>query len=191
MGATQYVAFLRAVNVGGRVVKMTDLKRIFEAAGLDAVSTFIASGNVIFSSAASAKTLAPKIESALQKALGYAVTTMLRTTAELDAIAARTVFPAKAIGAGSVFVGLMQNTPSAAAVKKALALQTAVDSLRVDGREVFWLARNNFAEATISGADVEKALQTPVTFRNINTVRRLAAKLNGSSAPARAVRERP
>ena len=70
----------------------------------------------------------------------------------------------------------MQNVASASAVKNALALQTDVDKLRVDGREVYWLARNNFADATISRRDRE-ALQTPVTFRNINTIRRLAAKL--------------
>ena len=67
MGATQYVAFLRAVNVGGRVVKMTELKKIFEGAGLEDVSTFIASGNVIFASAKPPQKLEPQIQAALQK----------------------------------------------------------------------------------------------------------------------------
>ncbi len=46
----KYVAFLRAVNVGGRLVKMDVLRGIFEKLGLTEVSTFIASGNVIFES---------------------------------------------------------------------------------------------------------------------------------------------
>ncbi|MBA3270945.1 MAG: DUF1697 domain-containing protein, partial [Acidobacteria bacterium] len=49
---TQYIAFLRAINVGGHIVKMAELKKVFEAARLDDVATFIASGNVIFSSRA-------------------------------------------------------------------------------------------------------------------------------------------
>lgn len=176
MGATQYVAFLRAVNVGGRIIKMAELKRLFEAAGLDDVSTFIASGNVIFRSGKGADKLAPHIESALQKGLGYAVPTILRTTAEVAAISAHEAYPPAFAGGASIYVGLMQSKPGPAAVKKALALQTDIDQLRVDGREVYWLARKNIAEATITGAAVEKALQTPITFRNVNTMRRLAAK---------------
>jgi len=176
MAATQYVAFLRAVNVGGRVVKMTELKRLFEVAGLDDVSTFIASGNVIFRSGRGADKLATHIEGVLQKGLGYPVATILRTTGEVAAIAAHDAYPAALAGAGTVYVGLMQVRPSPAAVKKALALQTEIDQLRVDGREIYWLARQNIAEATITGAAVEKALQTAVTFRNLNTMRRLSVK---------------
>jgi len=46
----RYVAFLRAINVGGHVVTMAQLKRAFEAVPLASVETFIASGNVIFES---------------------------------------------------------------------------------------------------------------------------------------------
>ena len=46
----RFFAFLGAVNVGGRVIKMDALKREFEALGYTGVSTFIASGNVVFES---------------------------------------------------------------------------------------------------------------------------------------------
>ena len=49
---TRYIAFLRAINVGGHTVKMAELKRLFEALGFTNVETFIASGNVIFDSSA-------------------------------------------------------------------------------------------------------------------------------------------
>jgi uncharacterized protein (DUF1697 family) len=176
MGTTQYVAFLRAINVGGRIVKMTELKRIFERLELDDVTTFIASGNVIFSSPAKPAQLHTHIEDGLQNALGYSVATMLRTTGEVAALAEYEAFSSSAMGQASLYVGLMREKATPAAVKRALALQTEIDELRVKGREVFWLARKNIAEATITGAAIEKALQTPVTFRNVNTIRRLAAK---------------
>jgi len=47
---TAYVALLRAVNVGGRQLKMEDLKRIASEVGLQAPKTFIASGNLLFTS---------------------------------------------------------------------------------------------------------------------------------------------
>jgi uncharacterized protein (DUF1697 family) len=75
-----------------------------------------------------------------------------------------------------LYVGLMKHEASAAAIKAARSLQTDIDELHVHGREVYWLARKNIAEATITGAGIEKALQTLVTFRNINTLRRLSAR---------------
>jgi uncharacterized protein (DUF1697 family) len=77
---------------------------------------------------------------------------------------------------GSLYVGFARDTPSPAHVKQLLARQTDVDRLHVRDSEVYWLARKNIAEATITSAQMEKVLQTPLTFRNVNTVRRLAAK---------------
>ncbi|NUO79794.1 DUF1697 domain-containing protein, partial [candidate division KSB1 bacterium] len=84
----QYLAFLRAINVGGHTVKMDQLRRLFEALGFANVETFIASGNVIFTSPSkSTKALEKKIEKHLHESLGYEVATFIRTTAELAVVA--------------------------------------------------------------------------------------------------------
>src|SRR5438093_13743288 len=89
-----YVAFLRGINVGGHTVKMDDLRRHFEAMGVANVSTFIASGNVLFESPeADAAALERRIEATLHAALGYESATFLRTDAELAAVAAQDPFP--------------------------------------------------------------------------------------------------
>jgi uncharacterized protein (DUF1697 family) len=176
MGTTQYVAFLRAVNVGGRVIKMTELKTIFQSLGFDDVSTFIASGNVIFSAKGATAPLEARVERGLKAALNYAVPTMLRTTADLARAADYDAFPVTAREGASLYVGFMKREAPKPALEAAHTLQTDIDELRVHGREVYWLARRSIAEATITGAAIEKALQTAVTFRNINTVRRLATK---------------
>jgi uncharacterized protein (DUF1697 family) len=155
---------------------MSELKAIFERLRLADVSTFIASGNAIFNASGTAPALQQEIEGGLLRALGYPVATMLRTTQEVATLAEYEPFPADAMAGASLYVGFMRERSTPAATKKTLALQTATDELHVRGREVFWLARKNISEATITGAAVEKALQTPVTFRNVNTVRRLAAK---------------
>jgi uncharacterized protein (DUF1697 family) len=68
----KYVAFLRAINVGGHTVKMDYLRHLFETLGLSNVETFIASGNVIFDSPSrNTKTLEKKIERHLLEKLGY------------------------------------------------------------------------------------------------------------------------
>ncbi len=175
--AIQYVAFLRAINVGGRVVKMTDLSAIFKKLGFDDVATFIASGNVVFLSAARhPQKVERQIEQGLASALGYPVTTFVRTTVEVAAVAANQPFSKKVRDEGTLFVGFLPDAPPSDLVKSLLRLRTPTDDLRVENREVYWLRRTSLTDSAISGALIEKTLKMPTTIRNINTVKRLAAK---------------
>src|SRR4051794_680361 len=91
---TRYIAFLRAINVGGRVVKMDRLRAAFEVMGFANVSSFIASGNIVFDAAdEDPVALERQIEDRLRQTLGYEVATFLRTASELAAIAAHRPFP--------------------------------------------------------------------------------------------------
>lgn len=65
----KYVALLRGINVGGRIIKMSDLQAIFESLGLEHVSTVLQTGNVLFSSGGSLDVLVNVIETSLTKAL--------------------------------------------------------------------------------------------------------------------------
>jgi uncharacterized protein (DUF1697 family) len=66
----RYIAFLRAINVGGHTVKMDVLRQHFAALGFSNVETFIASGNVVFETTAkNTRTLEQKIEKHLRAAL--------------------------------------------------------------------------------------------------------------------------
>src|SRR5438309_5629838 len=83
----RYIAFLRAINVGGRVIKMEELRRVFAAAGLTNVESFIASGNVLFDTrVTSEEALRKKVEVALAHELGYRVDTFLRKPEEVKRI---------------------------------------------------------------------------------------------------------
>lgn len=86
----QYVALLRAINVGGNnVIKMTELRRCFEAQGFGNVATYIQSGNVLFEADAQvAGTLRTQIEEALSERFGYAARIVLRSQREMRAIVA-------------------------------------------------------------------------------------------------------
>jgi uncharacterized protein (DUF1697 family) len=92
----RYIAFLRAINVGGHIVKMQDLRRLFESWGLSAVQTYIQSGNVVFEADGKRpRDLEKVLEERLQEALGYRVATFLRTERELADIAKYWPFPAR------------------------------------------------------------------------------------------------
>jgi uncharacterized protein (DUF1697 family) len=175
---TRYVALLRAVNVGGRTITMDRLRALFGDAGLANVRTVIASGNVLFDVAgrASRAALEARIEGHLQQALGYPVTTFLRTPADLAVVAHHQAYPERALATPGVrlFVAFLKSVPAAAAAKKAMALQAKTDSLAIEGREVYWLCRVPSNESALSGGALEKALGQPATVRNITTVVKLS-----------------
>lgn len=174
---TRRVAFLRAINVGGHVVKMDRLRALFEAMGLDDVATFIASGNVLFDSAEPADRLEATIERHLADSLGYDVASFIRSPAELHAVAERVARPDIARAGATVYVGFLKNPPDAAAKRTLLDAATETDAFAVEGREVYWRCHTRMSDSPFSGAWLERTLAAATTMRNVNTVHRLIQRL--------------
>jgi len=171
------IAFLRAINVGGHVVKMDRLRALFEDEGFTNVETFIASGNVIFDlrPGKNAAALERAIEARLRDALGYDVATFVRTSAELRAAADHQPFTAAAIARSvALNVAFLRQAPDAKAVKAVMGFTSAVDDFHIRGRELYWLSKMKQGKSTISNAVFEKTLGQPSTMRGINTIRRMA-----------------
>lgn len=174
----RFVAFLRAINVGGHTVPMAALRDLFETAGFDAVETFIASGNVIFSSrTGDAAKVAGKIEAHLRKSLGYEVATFIRTLEEVHAIARFKPFTESQLkAAGALNVAFLAEPVSAAAKQSLLAHRSKTDDFHVHGREAYWLTATRQSESPFFKVGMEKAMRVPATVRGMNTVVKLAAK---------------
>jgi uncharacterized protein (DUF1697 family) len=174
----RYIAFLRAINVGGRVVRMDVLRRQFQTLGFRNVETFIASGNVVFESLSrDREALERTIEQRLLKALGYEVHTFIRTCDEVAAIARYEPFASGAVErAGAFVVGFVAGPTSAASTKQLMTLKTDVDDFHVHGREVYWLCGLRQGESTFSNAVFEKTLGVRATFRGLKTVKKMAAR---------------
>ena len=176
---TRFIAFLRAINVGGHNVKMDRLRKLFESLGLSNVETFIASGNVIFDSPTKdAQTLEKKIESHLQKSLGYEVATFIRSVSELADIAYYQPF--KLDEGSSLYIAFLPAPPNGEAQQKLMTFRTEVDDFHVHKREIYWLCRKKLSESAFSGALLEKTVGMPATLRNATTVKKLAAKYPAS-----------
>ena len=175
----RYVAFLRAINVGARRMKMDALRDLFVALGLDDAETFIASGNVIFSSRKSAKTLEPAIEKHLLSALGFEVVTFVRTIEEIEAVADGGPLASVASDETTTHVGFLRNAPEPETCQKLADMSGEADRLVVEGRELFWLVRGKLMDSKLTGAKIEKVVG-PTTFRNVTMLRRLVAKCSSA-----------
>jgi uncharacterized protein (DUF1697 family) len=174
----RYVAFLRAVNVGGRIVKMDVLRGRFEAAGFANVETFIASGNVIFDTRAKVgPVLEAKIEAALKNALGYDVPTFVRSLEDVVTAAERVPFPEKDVAtAGALLVGLLKPPVDPAAQKRLDALDPSQHMFKIVGSELYWLCKVKQSETKLTPGQIERALGGPTTMRSMTSIGKLAAR---------------
>jgi uncharacterized protein (DUF1697 family) len=175
----RYVAFLRGMNLGNRRIKNPELKKHFEAMGLEEVATFRASGNVVFAdpSGDSESKLQKRVEGELDERLGYDVAVFLRSFEEMRAIAAQEPFDAAAIkrSKGKPQVNLLAKKPTAAAKKKALALAGPDDEMVFADRELHWLPSTGLSDTEVDFKALDKALGRG-TMRTMGTIEQIAAK---------------
>lgn len=171
---TRTIALLRAINITGRTVKMDRLRVLFAEMGFANVSTYIASGNVLFDGDGAAEALEARIEAHLHGALGFEVATFLRTPAEIAAVAAYQPFAREEIEAAfGLMVIFLKRAPGDAATARLMTYRNANNDFAVHGREVYWLRRTQQSLSSFSAATLERILRAPATLRNVTTVRKL------------------
>lgn len=166
-GMTAYIALLRAVNVGGTgKLPMTELAAMCEGAGFAKVKTYIASGNVVFSSTKSEAAVKATLEQAMEKYAGKPVGVMVRTAAEMAAV--RDANP---------FADAPGNRVIAAFLDAAPPKDTIDQAAHIDGEEIALGKREIYIRYTDHGMG-ESKLKIPAaktgTGRNMNTVAKLA-----------------
>lgn len=172
---TRYVAFLRAINVGGHTVKMDHLRGLFESLGFAEVETFIASGNVIFEmKEKDAAKLEKQIASHLEADLGYGVDTFVRTIQETAEIERRNPFQPKNKD-DSVYVAFLHEPLNAGRQSALMAVKNKMNDFAVIGREIYWL-RLNRDDSIFLKSSLEKILKVSTTVRNMTSIHKLVEK---------------
>lgn len=160
-----YVALLRAVNVTGTALQMTELKAICEGIGFTDVQTYIQSGNVLFRSGDKEASVAENLDEALGKKFGKKPGVMLRTAKELDEIAAKAPFPkAKP---NFLLVHFLPTKAPADALDGMVAPDG--EEAAVAGREIYVHYPNGSGRSKLKLPALKAG-----TSRNLNTVRKLA-----------------
>lgn len=167
------VAFLRAINVGGRRIASDELVALFEQLGFDDVHTYLASGNVVFDADEPADALAARIEASFESEREWEVPTFIRTLDEVAALARADAFDATEGNTKTYVVfgrGDLQSHQDA--LDK---LSNEVDTLVARGREIHWLRDVDAGESLTTG-ELEKALGEELTRRTKRTLERMASK---------------
>ena len=155
---------------------MDRLRAVFEELGFEEVSTYIASGNVLFEAAGGPLDLEQAIESKLEEALGFEVTTFLRRASDVRHAAGEKPF-GKVPAGKTHMVAFLRRKPTAAERKAIEERSTSSDRLVVDGREVHWLIEGRMMDSELKPKDWD-VLGQPTTTRNTTMLAKLAEKLD-------------
>jgi len=168
-----WIALLRGINVGGRyAVPMAGLRRLFEESGCGSVTTYIQSGNVVFTSSVSDRSaLAGLLESAVETTFGVSASVVLRTFAEIRRVARSHPFGQDT---SQSLVAFLAQKPRPQDVRSLKQVDVAPDRFKVVGSDVFLHYPNGVRGAQLTGALLERRLGVAGTMRNWRTVTRLA-----------------
>jgi uncharacterized protein (DUF1697 family) len=165
-----WVALLRAINLGKtRKVPMAELRELAAALGFTEVRTLLQSGNLVFESSVGVRQVAEKLESALQERFGFAVPVILRTAAEIVAVAHAHPFGGDEEDPVRLHVVFYADPPPRDAVAKVLDRDTAPDRVAIDGREAFVHYAHGLHRSRVNLDPLG-----PGTARNWRTVQALA-----------------
>jgi uncharacterized protein (DUF1697 family) len=173
-----YVAFLRAVNLGRtRKVPMEQARARLGAAGLGSVETYIQTGNVRFTTTLRSR---PKVELLVEEVLGewcgFDVPTVVLTPAELRQVYDEALTLASPLAeVARRYVTFLKDEPTAETAAPIDGWTHDGEAARVVGRAVHWWLATPTQQARLSNARIEKALGVGTT-RDLKVVTTLAER---------------
>lgn len=172
---TVYVALLRGINLGARnKVPMAGLSDVFASVGLDDVTTYVQSGNVVFGSR-DAKTgdLAETLEQRIADELGVRAAVLLRTLPQLRRVVDGNPFLGDEEEPTKLLAVFLDRAPTAEATRKLDPARSPPDRFSVQGSEIYLHVPNGFGRSKLTLDYFERGLGVKGTARNWRTVTKL------------------
>ncbi|HBB91324.1 MAG: hypothetical protein A2X22_02640 [Bacteroidetes bacterium GWF2_49_14] len=170
------ISLLRGINVSGQKrVPMSELKQLFEDLGFENVTTYINSGNVIFSGPVSDLTaVSQTIEQRILTVFGFAVPVITRTAGEMAAALRNNPFyNQKGIEPDKLHITFLANSASPEGTDRLMEHTYPPDRFIVNGREVYLHCPAGYGQTKLTNNFFENKLKTTATTRNLKTVKEL------------------
>lgn len=169
---TDYVVLLRGVNVGGRTLKMADVRAALAKGGFPGARTVLASGNVLLASEDDAATVGSAVEKILTDTFGYQAWVLVRSTEELERIAADYPFQTDETSHHPYVV--FCRSAQVLDELRAAAAPDATERVAAGRSVLYWEApRGSSLDTAVAKVLARARYKADVTTRNLRTVRRL------------------
>lgn len=167
-----YIGLLRGINVGGhKKIKMADLKLLFETIGFIDVTTYIQSGNVVFSTSEKKNNLVQLISEEIQKQCGFEVPILVKATLEVEMIVANCPFSEENKIAS--YFTLLNEAPSKNLMKEVSKLTSPNEEFVITENCVYFFSEKGYNDVKFNNNFFEKKLKVVSTTRNYRTLAKL------------------
>ena len=169
------IGILRGINVGGkRKILMADLKSLCVKNGLTNVTTYIQSGNLIFSSDKPNSELENDLENAISEKYGFEVPVIVRTGDELENSIINNPFFDKGTDIKQLHLTFLKEKPNQENIEKTLSFNYDPDKFIIEDKNAFIFCAGKYHESNLSNNFFEKQLKVGATTRNWKTVLKLS-----------------
>ncbi len=170
------VVLLRGINVGpNKRIAMPALREALIGAGFDDVRTYVQSGNVVLSSAASPKELTKKCAKMIKDTFGFDVDVVARTRDELADVVKHDPLGEVADNPKRYQVSFLSAAPRAEVVRKLEELKAPTEEFVAIGKEFYAWHPEGVARSKLWNALAGQGLGVTATSRNWTTVTTLLA----------------
>lgn len=174
------VALLRAVNVGGRKLPMAELRALCAELGWSHVATYIQSGNLVFTATGKAEAIEAVLEQAIEKQFGLDVPAIVRSRAEWSKYLNLNPFPEAAKDEAAKLHLLLSKKPPAKDAAETIQTRARAGEQVKQAGEALWIHYPNGAGTSkLTPSLIDRAIGSPGTARNWNTVLKLEEMLAG------------
>jgi uncharacterized protein (DUF1697 family) len=176
MTLKKYISILRGINVSGsKMIKMEELRKLYEGMKFKNVTIYIQSGNVIFENKpADTKELQKQIEKKILKVFGYEVPVIVKEKEEVINVIKNNPFVnRKRIDITKLHVTFLAEEPEPAHIDKIKDLKYDPDEFIISGDAIYLFCPNGYGNTKLNNNYFESKLKVTATTRNWKTVNEL------------------
>ena len=169
-----YIALLRGINVSGqKIIPMSVLRELCTKLGYSDVTTYIQSGNIVFTSDQKPSSIQKSIKETIAKKFKFDVDIFVYTIGELKKIVVHCPYDESNLSENEkIHFTLFSGLPDKQGIEKLKSIGDA-DEFTIAGRSMYLLTRNGYGNSRFNNVFVEKTLSVRATSRNFNTMKKL------------------
>lgn len=172
----KYISILRGINVSGhKIIKMSDLKVLYEKLGFENVTTYIQSGNLIFESKLTSENeIIIKIEKAISDSYNYEVPVLVKNMNDMENIINNNPFSNQTnIDVKKLHVTFLSDNTENELIEKIKDYKSGNDKFIIDEKVIYLYCPDGYGNTKLNNTFFEKKLQIKATTRNWQTVNKL------------------
>jgi len=179
---TVYVAFLRGINVGGRnIIKMKEVTKKLESLNLEGVTSFRASGNLLFSSKLGLEDVRAIIQLGVKELASNDIGVFLRTSSQMDEIMKLQPFKGREVPSAKLYVTFVPLTKTFSIPFPFKSKHEDVEVFLIENSNIFSQAYERKGRYGAPNNIIEKELNVLATTRNWNTIKGICEILENLS----------